>query len=299
MKERPVELRNLLTFQTVADAGSYGRAAAQLGYTQSTITVHIQQLEQDLGVQLFQKVGRRMALTSEGAAVLDEARQLLNLAAQLEEGCRGGNRLDGTLKVAVAETVLCYLLGPVLREFREEAPGVSMKIYAKTCAQTPESLKDGTCDLGISYRDSWDEGRFDAQLLTEVALVPVAAPEHAAIDLTVPQQTLQLPLIVDEPDSVIRQAFDDYLAKRRIDHGGTVEMWSTQAIKCCVAAGMGFTVLPRFAVEEDLAAGTLVPLRWQPQQETVGIWLARSRSRRVTAAMSLFEETLCRHCVSS
>ena len=108
-----MELRNLLTFKTIADTGSFARAASTLGYTQSTVTVHIQQLERDLGVSLFEKSGRNMVLTSKGKEVLESTRVILNLTEQLEELCRG-DALSGTLRIAAAETSLCYLLGPAM-----------------------------------------------------------------------------------------------------------------------------------------------------------------------------------------
>ena len=72
-----MELKNLRTFQAVVDQGSYQRAAERLGYTQSTITVQIQQLEEELGVPLFQRVGRRMTLTQAGEQALAQTRELL------------------------------------------------------------------------------------------------------------------------------------------------------------------------------------------------------------------------------
>ena len=79
-----LELKNIRTFLAVADQGSYQKAADFLGYTQSTVTVQIHQLEQSLGVPLLERVGRRMVLTQMGEQVLSQARQLLQLAQQLE-----------------------------------------------------------------------------------------------------------------------------------------------------------------------------------------------------------------------
>ena len=80
-----MELRNLRAFQAVVDQGSYQKAAERLGYTQSTITVQIQQLEEELGVPLFERVGRRMALTEAGKRALPQARELLAAADRLLE----------------------------------------------------------------------------------------------------------------------------------------------------------------------------------------------------------------------
>ena len=155
-----MELKNLRTFKAVADAGGFAKAADALGYAQSTISVHIQQLERSLSVQLFERMGRRMVLTDVGEQVLQHARIILDSAAQLEEACANRGALTGTLRVSAAETVLCHLLGPVVRAFKEAAPQVRLQVLNKTCAQTPPALLDGTCDLGITYLRDWDERTF-------------------------------------------------------------------------------------------------------------------------------------------
>ena len=116
-----MELKNLRTFQAVVDQGSYQRAAERLGYTQSTITVQIQQLEEELGVPLFERVGRRMVLTEAGERALPQARELLEAADRLLECGRMGRVPAGTLRVDMAETLLCYRMQPVIRAFRERA----------------------------------------------------------------------------------------------------------------------------------------------------------------------------------
>lgn len=282
-----MELRNLLTFKTIADTGSFARAASTLGYTQSTVTVHIQQLERDLGVSLFEKSGRNMVLISKGKEVLESTRVILNLTEQLEELCRG-DALSGTLRIAAAETILCYLLGPAMEKFLREAPGVSLNMYEKTCSQTPKALMDGSCNLGYTYHEIWDHTRFDVERLCEVSLVPVAGPQHSDIDLSLTNQTIELPLIVDEPDSVVRGISEQYLKTRNITYNEAIEMWSIQALKCCVSMGMGFSILPEFVVRDDIEKGALVPLKWSPERSSVSIFCARRISHRQTAAMELF-----------
>ena len=99
-----MELKNLRTFQAVVDQGSYQKAADALGYTQSTVTVHIQQLEEELGVPLFQRVGRRMTLTQAGEQALAQTRELLLAAERLSQLGLERQAPSGTLRVDMAET---------------------------------------------------------------------------------------------------------------------------------------------------------------------------------------------------
>ena len=98
-----MELKNLRTFQAVVDRGSYQRAAEALGYTQSTVTIHIQQLEEELGLPLFQRTGRRMVLTQTGERFLPQARELLLAADRLAQiGQEGREPSENVLEMTRA-----------------------------------------------------------------------------------------------------------------------------------------------------------------------------------------------------
>ena len=289
-----MELKNLRTFKAVADADGFAKAADALGYAQSTISVHIQQLERSLGVQLFERVGRRMVLTDVGEQVLQHARIILDSAAQLEEACANRGALTGTLRVSAAETVLCHLLGPVVRAFKEAAPQVRLQVLNKTCAQTPPALLDGTCDLGITYLRDWDERTFHAEELYWVEAIPVTA-KGAPVDLAREDQHLALPFVTDEADGEIRQAFEAHLKAKRITFEDTLEMWSTQAIKRCVEAGAGFTILPSFAMEEELRRGSLQPMAGMRDPLRTPLVWARRASKPLSPAMELFLRLTKKH----
>ena len=150
-----MELKHLRTFQTVVDQGSYQRAAEALSYTQSTITSQIQQLEAELGVPLFERVGRRMRLTEAGRRALPQVRELLLAADRLGQLRDQGAVPSGTLRVDMAETLLCYQMQPVIRAFRERAPQVRLILRSRNCLQIPENVRTGACDLGVGYDMDW------------------------------------------------------------------------------------------------------------------------------------------------
>ena len=105
-----MDIKCLRTFQAVVACGTYAKAADQLGYTQSTVTVHIKQLERDLGLPLFERIGRRMVLTQKGAEALAQAAEIIAAADRLAALGTEETALQGTLRVDAAETLLCYAL---------------------------------------------------------------------------------------------------------------------------------------------------------------------------------------------
>lgn len=282
-----MELRNLRTFQTTADKGSYQRAADALGYTQSTITVQIQQLEAELGVPLFERVGRRMRLTEAGQQALEQARELLSAADRLAEIGRRGSVPTGTLRVDMAETLLCYRMQPVIRAFREQAPQVRLIIRSRNCLQIPENVRTGACDLGLGYDMEWNRESLEVEPMGAYDLVLLAAPEFTGTDFITPGQNKPVSLITDEPDSIFRRQLEAYLRSREITLDVTLELWSIETIKRCVMSNLGFTFLPRFVAGEELAAGTLteLPIPISGPRQTLCAW---RRGRWVTPAMELF-----------
>ena len=287
-----MELKNLRTFRTVVDQGSYQRAADRLGYTQSTITVQIQQLEEELGVPLFERVGRRMALTEAGKRVLPQARELLAAADRLLECGREDRTPSGTLRVDMAETLLCYRMQPVIRAFRERAPQVRLIVRSCNCMQIPLGVRDGTCDLGVGYDMDWNREALEVEPMGSYDIVLLASPDFAEPDFTTPGQRKKVSLVTDEPDSIFRRRLEDYLRRREIELDVTLELWSIETIKRCVMSNLGFTFLPRFAAKEELASGALAEL----SAPISGIWdpalCAWRKKRWVTPAMELFLQLL-------
>ena len=282
-----MELRNLRTFQAVVDQGSYQRAADCLGYTQSTITAQIQQLEEELGVPLFERIGRRMVLTETGERALCQARELLLAADRLLEIGRAGSEPAGTLRVDMAETLLCYRTQPVIRAFREQAPQVRLIIRSRNCLQIPENVRTGACDLGVGYDMEWSREALEVESMGEYDIVLLAAPGFAHGDFVTPGQRKPVSLITDEPDSIFRRRLEGYLRERDISLDVTLELWSIETIKRCVMSDLGFTFLPRFVAREELASGLLVELE-APVCGKFPTLCARRKGSWTAPAMELF-----------
>ncbi len=287
-----MELKNLRTFQAVVDQGSYQKAADGLGYTQSTVTVHIQQLEEELGVPLFERTGRRMVLTQVGERALAQARELLAAADRLAQLGRAGYELSGTLRVDMAETLLCYKTQTVIQTFRKLAPQVRLIIRSRNCLDIVENVRSGVCDLGVGYDMDWSRDALEVETMGEYEVILLASPEFCHPDFVTHNQRKPVSLITDEPDSVFRRQLEDYLRLRAITLDATLELWSIETIKRCVISNLGFTYLPRFIAEDELADGRLVELIAPISGVRFPALCARRKNRWVTPAMELFTRLL-------
>ena len=251
-----MELKNLRTFQAVVDQGSYQKAAEYLGYTQSTITVQIQQLEEELGVPLFERVGRRMVLTQVGEKALEQTRDLLLAAGRLAAVGQKDSTLSGTLRIDMAETLLCYKTQPVIQKFRKLAPQVRLIIRSRNCLDIAENVRSGACDLGVGYDMDWNREALEVEPMGSYDIVLLASPDFAEPDFTAPGQKKPVSLVTDEPDSIFRRRLEAYLRRQAIELDVTLELWSIETIKRCVMSNLGFTYLPRFVAAEELAASS-------------------------------------------
>ena len=290
-----MEIKCLRTFQAVVDCGTYARAAEALGYTQSTVTVHIKQLERDLGLHLFERIGRRMVLTEKGAEALAQAADVIAAADRLEALGADGGELSGTLRVDIAESLLCHAMNKVLAEFRERAPGVRLRLRDGSLAQISETLARGECDLGVVYAVDWAPEDIALEQIATVSTVPVIASGIEAPDLRTEGGTVTAPFIIDEPDSVFRIGFERCLAARRIQLADTMELWTSQAIMKLVRLGMGFTIAPHFAVAAELEAGTFRRIPCASEAEAFPVLLAHRKTTWLTPAARLFMELARKH----
>lgn len=287
-----MELKTLRTFQTVVDQGSYQRAADRLGYTQSTVTVHIQQLEEELGIPLFERTGRRMTLTQVGRQALAQAQELLLAAERLSQLGQEGRAPSGTLRVDMAETLLCYKTQPVIQKFRKLAPQVRLIIRSRNCLDIAENVRSGACDLGVGYDMDWSRDVLEVEPMGEYEVVLLASPEFCHPDFVTHNQRKPVSLVTDEPDSIFRRRLEDYLRLRNITLDATLELWSIETIKRCVISNLGFTYLPRFAAREELADGRLVEMIAPISGVRFPTLCARHKNRWVTPAMELFMDLL-------
>lgn len=295
-----MELRELAAFREVARQSSFSRAAARLGYVQSTVSAQIQGLERDLGVPLFDRLPRTVALTAAGRALLPHAERLLELSVEARaatlDAVTNPGELVGTLTVSAPESLLTYRLPAVLSRFRAAHPGVAIELrpspIGRFRGETRRALASGVADLAFVLDTPLQLDGFGTELLVRESISVIAAPGHrlASVRETVPSdldgETLLLP---EAPDSgcAYRGQFERQLADAHVTTEGALEFASIETVKQCVVAGMGISVVPGVAIEADVAAGRLVRLAWREPFEvyTQLVWNAR---RSVGPAQAAF-----------
>lgn len=286
-----MDLKYLHTFRTIVEEGGFSKAAEKLNYTQSTITFQIGQLEQELSTRLFEKIGRKMTLTKAGERLLPYVNEVLQSVDKLRCFEDDLAQCQGDLHIGIGETLLCYRMPAVLKEFHRLAPNARLFLRSMNCYAIRDELLGGTLDLGVFYEDV---GGFGSSLTAypagtyETVLVASPAIKDRFPDFITADQTLPIPFVINEPNCIFRQIFEQYLRERSIILDHTIELWSIPTIKNLVKNDVGLSFLPGFAVQEELARGELAEIPTEITHSCIPAVCAHHKNKWISPLMRLF-----------
>ncbi|MFD6758316.1 LysR family transcriptional regulator [Streptomyces roseolus] len=293
-----MELRLLATFEKVAEVLSFTRAAAELGYAQSSVTSQVKALETALGTELFERLGGRIRLTGAGERLLPYARRMAELAEEARAAVAAGEAA-GTITIGTMESLTTYRLPPLLEYVHHRHPAVRLSLRPALGDATRQALRRGTYDLGFLMEAETEHEGLEAEVLAPEPLVLVAAPGHALAGRTglASADLAGTALVGTEPGCAYRDLFEAELAGSGASGAGApgpsrpefLEFGTIEASKRAVASGLGIALLPRITVQEELASGALVALGWEPPF-TLFTQLAWRRGKRLPAHVRLFVE---------
>jgi DNA-binding transcriptional LysR family regulator len=288
-----ITLRHLKIFEAVARCGSISRAATELHLTQPAVSMQMKQLEEQMGLPLLERIGKRLFLTEAGTELRGHARDIANrmdgLNAAMDQ-FRGLER--GVLRLAVVSTAN-YFLPQLIAQFNQRHPGVRVSLQVANREFILSALADNRTDLAITGRppDSLD---VDAQHFMDNPLVVIAAPEHPLAALAdVPLQRMaEETLVVRESGSGTRAAVERHFAAHRVTYRTGCEFGTNEAIKQAVRAGLGLGVVSLQTIELELQTGCLavLPVEGFP---VIRQWYVLHRThKRLSAAALTFREML-------
>lgn len=255
--------------------GSFSAAAGELHRVPSAITYSVRQLEESLGVELFDRRGHRAVLTEAGRELLREGRKLLEAAADLE--CRVQQVARGwesELRIAVDTLVAVHKLYGIVAEFYEENSGTRLRIAAEVLGGTWDALASARADLAIGASGDPPSGRnYATQPLGRVRMLLVAAPFHplASEPEPVTEARVQRHRAVSVADS------SRLLPPRTVGMLSGPDVLTVPTIEDKAAAhiaGLGVGFLPSWIAEREASAGRLKILRTEPERPAAELVVA-------------------------
>lgn len=257
-----MEIRQLKTFKAVADHLSFHKAAQAIHYAQSTVSAQIMALEDDVGVPLFERLGRQIVLTEAGENLYQYARKMLELEEAARSDLLERSQMAGALTIRVPESFCAHRLPRVVAAFHQEMPRVKLRFI--TCAQDglKRDLRKGVTDLAFLLTDAVHAVDLKAEILGTEQLVFVAAPQHPLSNRT----EFELPMLMDHTlllsraDCSYRQILMQNLQAIQLKPQKILEFNSVAAIMACVRQGLGLTLIPKIAVTHEIHTKKLIAL---------------------------------------
>jgi DNA-binding transcriptional LysR family regulator len=295
-----MQLHQLVTFNRVAEEGSFTRAAEVLNLSQPAVTRQVAALEAEFGVPLIERSGRGFHLTQAGEIVLNYGREISGLAQRVhDEVASLSNPEHGQVSVACVTTVGLFTLPRLILEYRRIHPGVRMRVWSGRVAGVLDRLLDGSSDLGL-FSSPVMHPRLISVPLFDDPVIPVAAPQVAeSLPDPLPLERLaELDLIVFEAPSRFRTLVDAALEQAGVYARVAMELDSHEAVRTAVSLGYGVALVPREAVTTELDSGTLVQLEVEglpPINRTTSLVLRRRDPSRLPAVANFIALILDRY----
>ena len=282
-------------FYTVAKSGSLTKAAEELYISQPAVSRSIKQLETQLGVSLFTRTHRGMALSAQGGKVIfnevERALSLLNEAENRIEEMK--NSATGVIRIGASDTIFEYFLADKIVEFHERFPAVKFELTADFTPDTIEKLKADKCDVAfVNLPISPDP---DLKLygncmrLNDVFVVGEKYKELAETPVSL-TELKNYPLILMDQNTVARRSLSNFLSSLGVDLQPSIEVGGWDFMKRLVMRGMGVGVIPREYAASQLQNGSLFEIKTDPTLPVRSVGMLLPKNAPISYALHSFIE---------
>lgn len=289
------QMRHVRAFLKIAETRNFTRAANDLHVSQSALTVQIQQLEESLGVQLFDRNKRGVTLTAAGRDVMGPLQRLFNDAQAIVEHARElSSASTGFVSVAALPTVCAGVLPNLVRSFIGSFPGIRIQIVDVVAERVREAVLKRQVDFGIGTRHGRDSDLRATPLFQDRLVVFVPAGHtlaaNAAISL---REAAAFDLILPSRNSSVRETVEAIAHRERVALQTRYETNFMPTALAFVRAGLGIAILPQYAVDRDVPEFVRIPL--SNRFSTRHIELLQRRDSSLSPAADSFARYLTHH----
>jgi LysR family nitrogen assimilation transcriptional regulator len=297
-----VDVRQLRYFVAIVESGSISRASGRLNIAQPSLSLHVRNMEADLGVPLLFRTAQGVQPTEAGEILLRNARAIVAQFEEAEREIRGsGAEPAGEVRLGLPSSIAQVLGVPLVLAAQERLPKVKLRIAEAMSGYVLDWLRLGRVDLGLLYAFVEDRGLRSIGLLSEALHLfgPAADPDTVALPPSgspVPDSLLAgLPLILPSPGHGLRDLLDERAATEGTRLAAAIEIDAYGAIKSLVEKGLGYSVLPAHAIRRETEGGAIRAWPFEPAfLRTVHLVepIDRPLSHAVQAVEKLCRQTL-------
>jgi DNA-binding transcriptional LysR family regulator len=290
-----MDVHQLRIFASVFKNRSFSKASRELKLTQPTISNHVMRLEKELACRLFDRTGRKVIPTQEANALYHHAISVIEGLDELPNAIRGVNReIAGELIIGASTIPGTYILPAVAADFVEQYPGVSFEIRLGDTEEVSNQVLDHELLLGAVGAKSI-RGNLEYRPFVEDELLLAGSGQLIDGKSVSLRQLCRLPFLLREEGSGTRKVMEEYLAERGVgvnDLNVVAVLGSTDAIREAVKAGLGVSVLSKYALTDEMGANRLVVARIEKTRMKRTFFVISHKRRTLPAHYRLFAENL-------
>lgn len=261
-----LNLGNLATFRLVVQRGSFSAAADVLGISQPAVSLQIRQLEQFLQTRLIERTGRGIKATAAGLALLSHGERIEQVVDEAIRSVSEFNReVSGTITLGTGATACIHLLPPLLQQLRNDYPLLKVGVTTGNTLDIVRAIEENRLDIGLVTLPVSGRALDVLPVMNEEFVFIVSQEQPGAWDVLTPEVLHAQPLIAFESGSGTRTLIDGWFEASGIAIAPVMQLGSIEAIKRMVRAGLGYSIVPRMAVEnsadrEGLSVHSLTPV---------------------------------------
>ena len=287
-----MELREIATFLQVAQLKSFSKAAKQLGYSQAAVTIQVKQLEKELNVHLFDRIGKQTTLTHQGAVFFEHAAAIMRDLECARDAVTEATELTGSLCLGTIESICASIFPPLLKEYHRLYPRVNVSIITDSPGTLLDMMNSNAIDIVYfldkrMYDDKWIKVLEEPEDIVFVSSVNHPFSGRKDLDLS---QVIGQPFILTEKNASYRFILEQYLASQDMTIRPFLEIGNTEFIINLLRANMGVSVLPRFTILSDIESGCLAALNVKDFHMQTWRQIVYHKDKWVTREMNAFIE---------
>ena len=285
-----MEIRNLTTFLKVAALRNFTHAARELGYSQSSVSAQIQQLEEEVGAPLFNRIGRTVTLTQFGEELLPYARQLSSIADKMENMLKSEAFLAGTLRIGMTDSLSELLLEDAFISYHRRFPQVRLEITIDTTSSLLERIRTGQLDAACVIANPLPRSEW---IIWDDIAVPIVVTSNPASPLAKKksvtlEEISRQELVLMEALAPYSLEFESALAQRHLECQPVFRLESTDTARRIVEQGDFLSVLPLYAVGSSAKEGKIKILNVPQWKHSESVQMVLHKSKVVTPQIEGF-----------
>ena len=258
-----MDLKTIETFLCAADLGSFTKTAAKLGYVQSTVTMQIKQLEQELGFPLFDRIGRKVSLTPAGMSFVPYANEMVHILQQVHSMGKRAEALHGTLKIGILESLLFTAMMDIVPIYQKRFPHVTIEFVMGPASDLIRLLQQNQLDMIYISNQLEVPADLSLEYKRQESMIFIAGAHHelAHAEPVPLKDLLGYSLIMAERSGICYRRLVELAGRERLEVNSSILVNSINGIVNLLKSSNGVSFLPEYAVAGHIASGELCEVK--------------------------------------